>query len=474
MVATIAAMASERGIQTTILIPGYPSLTRAVTVERLVEIGPLLGAPCRLVLARQGMLRLVVIQCDELFGRPGGIYTDPNSKPWDDNAIRFAVLGKVASIIANGRTPVPPPNIVHLHDWHSGFYFAFDPPPRVRSVLTVHNFAFHGRFDRKWLERLCPFADMRVLKAGLLFDGYSPLTIGADRADILTTVSEGYRRELQNPTRHDWFQLSERNRQRLVAIPNWADRATWDPANDPSIAQPFDVNKLPFRDINRAHLAAELGLRPDLPIICTVSRITAPKGFKFLLNNLSVLIPAMNLIIIGEGDAKLMSRARHAAAQWPTHIRFVTPYNETVARRALAGADFLLMPSLVEPCGLTQMHAQAYGCVPIASMTGGLTASVGDAGFLFRPSNRASFKEAVCRAMSLFADRSEWRALQIKCMNNRANELAGPNGYLDCYEGLVRRGPKGSGSLRGHLSSDAGGKRNATPALVGRGAERGR
>ena len=435
MVRAMAKMLSDNGVPSMVLVPAYEKLIYSADAVEVLEIGSPLGMTCQLVLARQDSISLAMIRCDRHFRRAGGIYTDRDGKPWNDNAVRFALLGKVAAMIAGGQTPIPAPNIVHLHDWHPGLYFAFNPPAEVRTVLTVHNFAFHGRFDDRCLGALLPFADDAIIKSAGLFGGYSPLKIACDRADIVTTVSEGYRRELQCPNRFNWYQLSERNRKRLRAIPNWSDRSQWNPGLDSAIRQRFDSRSLHLRDINRVGLATELELDPDMPIACTVSRITGPKGFKFLLNNLDVVLRAMNLVIVGDGEPKLIARLKHALTQ-SSRIKFITPYTEASARRTLAGSDFLLMPSLVEPCGLTQMHAQAYGCVPITSETGGLTSSVKDAGFLFQPSDRRSLENAIKTAVSVFAKPDPWRSLRTACMNSRANHTDGPKGYIDCYETL--------------------------------------
>ncbi|HMJ05807.1 MAG TPA: glycosyltransferase, partial [Chthoniobacterales bacterium] len=215
----------------------------------------------------------------------------------------------------------------------------------------------------------------------------------------------------------------------------------WTPQRDLALTAPFGVHDLENRRLNRKALERTLGWpESEVPILCTVSRITKAKGFGFLLRQANELLGrGCRLLFIGDGERRLVNRLHNLAQTHPHHVALITPYSETVARRVLAGADALLMPSLTEPCGLSQQQAQCYGCVPIVARVGGLTDTVSDGrtGFLFRPSDRTSFLAAVDRALEAYRA-SGWRSIQQSCMNAH-DDHGDENAYPDLFEQLIRR-----------------------------------
>jgi starch synthase len=195
-----------------------------------------------------------------------------------------------------------------------------------------------------------------------------------------------------------------------------------------------------------------LALPVEQPILCTASRITPAKGFRFLLRNLDALLSrGVSLVVAGDGDPKLLRGFQEASVRHPDRMRLITPYSEETARKVLAGADMLIMPSLVEPCGLTQMQAQAYGCVPVVSAVGGLSDSIrAGGGFLFEPSSRRSFAAAIDDAIALYNKPARWRRLQGQCMaSHRTNHDPG-QAYLSLY-----RVPPPTSAISGDVASEA-------------------
>jgi starch synthase len=441
MVAALAGSLASFRVRATVLIPGYASLLAAHPFENAADLGSPLGTPARLLMARATGFDIAAIGCDELYGR-SGIYLDQARRPWVDNCRRFGMLGRVAAMIASGETPLARPDVVHIHDWHGGLYFGFRPPD-VPTVLTVHNFAFQGRFPGADVAAIAGQAHETALNAARLFGGISFLRMACAGADVLTTVSEGYRREMQNSGRHNWWQLAAPHRERLIAIPNWLDRERWDPARDPAITQIFDAGAIELRSINKRSLSERLQLDPKLPVAAVVSRVTAAKGFRWLCNQVERLLKlGVNLVVVGEGESRLLRRLEDLSrtSRCAGRLALCTPYTEGDARRALAGADLLIMPSLVEPHGLTQIQAQAYGCIPVVADVGGLAESIGpDAGFVFRASDRVSFFGALAQALDSLANPARWSRLQKAAMLRHAeNKPAGR--YAQQYATLARAG----------------------------------
>lgn len=169
-----------------------------------------------------------------------------------------------------------------------------------------------------------------------------------------------------------------------------------------------------------------------------MSRITKPKGFSFLIRRMeSILERECRILIVGDGDPKLLNGFRSFAARFPDRVAIITPYNEDSARLVLAGSDILLMPSLTEPSGLSQQQAQLYGCVPIVSNAGGLPDTVEDGvtGFLFTSSNPTSFLSALDRALAVRLS-GDWITIQRAAMR-RHKDRTENEGYARMFNKLL-------------------------------------
>lgn len=437
---SIATSLRDSGFHVRVVIPGYRSILRNF-VPGAKDAGGLmaLGHPASFLVQDLHGMEIVVVRCDPLYDRPGNIYMKDFRTPWSDNAHRFGVLCYAAASIANGRTAIPPPDVLHINDWHAGPTPAYlDPGVDIPVVLTVQNFMFQGRFPRRDILEL---GLEGVAEAGELFSGFSFLQVGLQLADVLTTASPSYVDEIKQRNRFNWYYVNLTSQEKLIAITNWPETDVWNPASDAFIPARYDVDSLERRNIDRIALQRRLNWGDsDGPILCTLSRITKAKGFQFLFRNIGGLLErGCRIVIAGEGDRPLVNAARNLQAANPGRIALMTPYREDDARLVLSGADALVMPSLTEPCGLSQQHAQIYGCVPVVSRVGGLpdTVTDGKTGFIFDPSDRASFLAAIDRLLARLGG-SEWRSLQQDCM--RLHEVrAARTAYADLFFRLHQR-----------------------------------
>lgn len=421
MVYSIATSVRDYELDVTVLVPGYRS-TRSMLPRpaRCDEPFTAFGWDITLETHLFHDMRLVVVRCDELFDRPGGIYLQEDGRPWPDNSIRFGLFCKVAATVANGVTTIPQPDLISLHDWHTALTPVYlEPGLKTQTVLTIHNFMYQGRFDCSVVSDLEIGGRGDVIDAACLFGGFSFLQAGLSMCTALTTTAPSYVADIRKQNRHNRHYLKAADLERLHPVLNWPEFDVWNPATDRMIAAPFDERSIASRAINRRALEGLMGWdESDAPIFCTVSRITRAKGFRFLLEQVDTLLAkGARLLFVGDGDRRLINRMRNVAQAHPDQVGLITPYSEQGARQALAGADFLLMPSLTEPCGLSQQHAQLYGCVPVASMAGGIRDTIEDGrtGFLFHPSDRRSFNAAVERALTARAD-NDWIELQRRAM----------------------------------------------------------
>lgn len=360
-----------------------------------------------------------------------GLYGDANGA-FGDNHIRFALLCQAALHAA--REHAGPDVVFHCHDWQAAllpaYLKAYWRPlgllARAGTVLTLHNPMHQGRMQghlfvdlelpARWFTPwgLEYHGDVDLLKGGIL------------HADQLTTVSPTFARELVTPGGGFGLEgvLGARAAD-LTGILNGIDTAVWDPARDRHIAAPYDAADLRGKAACKAALQAELGLPVDagVPLVGMVSRLDPQKGIELLLDSIPWLASERaQVVVLGSAAAAHKTfehRLADLANRHPHEVRSWIGFDEGVAHRIVAAADLFAVPSIFEPCGLTQMYAQRYGTPPVVRRTGGLADSVeecepyagGEAGgppvgagtgFLFdRPTGQA-LRDALWRGIDLF------------------------------------------------------------------------
>ena len=356
------------------------------------------------------------VEHEPSFDRPG-IYGD-SSGDYPDNPRRFALFASAAIEIA--RRLSQGNLILHAHDWHAALVPVFlrrvyrneADLQRLPVVLTVHNGGFQGVYPQPVLRQIGLPDDMwspdfmewygrlNFLKGGLLY------------ADMVTTVSPTHAFELLTDVggfglQHSFRQLGDR----LVGIRNGIDVNTWNPATDPEIPVRFTVEDLSGKVQDKAELQDVWGLprRPDIPLFGMSARLVAQKGLDQIVASQSLRLLDAQFIFLGAGEAQFERGLRELSARFPTRVAVDTAFTDAKEHRLLAGADFLMMPSLYEPCGLTQMRAQLYGALPVARRVGGLADTIEDGvtGILYDAYSPEAFDRAVQRAVTLYQDR-EW------------------------------------------------------------------
>jgi len=450
-----AALARDQ-VETTTLLPGYPSVLAGLADAETVHCWPdLFGAPARLLRGEAAGLSLLAIDAPHLYARAGNPYLGPDGRDWADNAQRFATLGRVAAEIGTGLLPAFRPDVVHAHDWQAGLapaYLHYAEAARPATVMTVHNLAYQGRFPVALLPSLgLPWAsfspdgveyygDIGYLKAGLFF------------ADAITTVSPTYAAEIRTPEGGMGLDGLLRTRASVLhGILNGIDEKVWDPATDSLIAAPYTAAKLRRRALNKTELQERLGLAaaPDTLLFGVISRLTWQKGLDLLLADLDALaLSGVQLALLGSGDRALEVGFATAAAAHPEKIGCKIGYDEALAHLIQAGCDALLMPSRFEPCGLTQLCALRYGALPVVARVGGLADTVIDAneaalaagtgsGIQFAPATREMLIAATQRTMALWRDQAAWRRLQRNAMKTDVSWRRPAARYAALYRALV-------------------------------------
>jgi starch synthase len=415
----LASYQARAGHVTTVVLPCYRSVRESVVVEPdgepfAVEVGPRTETVRLLRPPEVRGPRIRFLEHDGYFDRPG-VYGERGGD-YADNPQRFACLCRAVAELMPGlaRGPV----VLHAHDWHTALaivyartVFAGDSRyDRMACVLSVHNAGFQGHFGRELLADLgLPehlwsmefmewYGRLNLLKGGLAF------------SDFVTTVSPTHAHELRTEVGgfglHDSFIAL---RHRLAGILNGIDQELWTPAADRHLPARFSPDDLAGKDECKRSLQDEWGVTGDVeaPIFGMSARLVAQKGLDLVLASEALRQAPAQFLFLGAGEPRYEEALRGVAATYPGRVGANFAFSDAAEHRLLGGADFLLMPSLYEPCGLTQMRAQRYGALPVARRVGGLADTIEDeiSGFLFDDYTPAAFDVAVRRALALFADR---------------------------------------------------------------------
>jgi starch synthase len=427
--AALPAALRALGLEVHVLIPAYEESMRAGTERaRFTE----LGFDC-VLREDEGFLFL---DCPPLYRRGGTPYQDPGGADWPDNPLRFGLLSKVAARLAEGY------DVLHCNDWPTALAPVYGKASRT--LFTIHNLAFQGNFETSWLERLgLPPALLSMEQ--LEFHGrLSFLKGGLVNAAALNTVSPTYAREIQSEEHGCGLDgLLRHRRAALSGILNGIDTEAWNPASDPHLARTYGESSLEKKKENKAALQRRLNLDADAsaPLIGFVGRLTGQKGADLVAAATAELValPAQ-LAVLGRGERALEDALAAAAARHPGRVALSTGFDESLAHLIEGGADFFLMPSRYEPCGLNQMYSQRYGTPPVARATGGLADTIadGETGFLFERAEPAALAAAARRAAAAWREPARWRALQRAGMRRDFSWRAAARRYADLYAGLAR------------------------------------
>lgn len=457
VVGALPSALAREDIDVSTLIPGYPAVISALrSATTVLKLADLFGGEARVLAATAGGLDVFVLDAPHLFERLGGPYTDQSGIDWSDNAFRFAALASAGAQIGLGAIEGRVPDIIHVHDWQAGLtpaYLRYSGERGPATVMTVHNLAFAGRFDPNLLPELGLPAAAYTFEGLEFYDSISYLKAGLVYADWITTVSPTYAREIATSEGGMGFDgLLRARADTFSGILNGIDGEVWNPAHDPYIAAPFDVDSLALRPANTAALRRRFALDDDPAalIVGIVSRLSWQKGLDVLLDALPRLIArGVQFVVLGSGEAALENGLVEAVAAYPGRIGVYIGYDETAAHLVQAGAGVVLVPSRFEPCGLTQLCALRYGAIPVVARVGGLADTVIDAnvvalssgvatGIQFAaPPTSEALEAAIVRATTLFAEPEVWHQMQLNAMNTDVSWNRSGHEYARVYQRVL-------------------------------------
>jgi starch synthase len=449
---------AEHGVRMTTLLPGYPAvLAKLEHAEPVRAVEDLFGGPATILAGRSGHAKLLVIDAPHLYARPGSPYLGPDGRDWPDNPQRFAALARIGADLARGLLPSWRPQVVHGHDWQAGLLPAYlhfseagtEPgTTRPPSVMTIHNLAFQGQYDSGLLASLGLPPQAYGIDGVEYYGSIGFLKAGIRLANHVTTVSPSYAREICTVEGGMGMDGLLRARGSAVSgILNGIDTEVWNPAKDETLAERYSHKHSDRRVANKQALCARFGLDPSRLLFGVVSRLTTQKGLDLLPASLPT-IQALGgaTVILGAGDPAL-ERAFQAAAK-PGELGLFLGYDEALAHLIYAGADALLIPSRFEPCGLTQLCAMRYGCLPVVTRVGGLADTVIDAneaalaagaatGFQMAAADTISLDRSLNRVAEIWRDRAAWSGMQDNAMRAEVSWARSAARYADLYRGLI-------------------------------------
>ncbi len=373
------------------------------------------------------------IDCPEFFDRDPLYGTAEGNYP--DNSLRFGFFCR--AVLEMTRRLDFRPDVIHVHDWQTSLVpvllrteFRHNPfYGNIATLLTIHNLGYQGIFPLDMLPQLNLPESLGTSRGMEYFGDVSTLKGGINYADVINTVSPTYCREIQTPEQGHGFDGMLRERvEDLHGIINGLDRRCWDPAFDTALPTPFNVDNLNGKRACKRLLQKELGLeaRHDIPIISVISRLDRQKGIDLIKQIWPQLLERdIQFILLGSGDHEAMAFWREQQKQRPQQVSINLTFDEGLSRRIFAASDILLIPSLYEPCGLTQMIALQYGALPVVRKTGGLVDTVIDVdkdprqgyGFVFDDFSADQLLSSIDRALTIYPERSRWLTLVKRGMS---------------------------------------------------------
>jgi len=445
---------NRHGLDVRVVLPKYKSIPARYTaaMEFVASITVYVSwrkKYCGIYRLQHENITYYFIDNEEYFGR------DRLYGYWDDGE-RFAFFCRAVLEML----PVIDffPQVLHCHDWHAAlvnvflraFYKRLPEYRPIRTLFTIHNLRYQGIFPKTVLTDVLGLG-WQYFQADFLefYDQVNYMKGGIVAADLVSTVSETYAREIQYPFFGEYLDGLLRERQfDLEGIINGIDYEVYDPATDHQIFVNYDLDTLDRKRENKLQLQELLGLpvKHTTPMVAVVSRLVGPKGLDLIAHVLDELLAYEDaqFVVLGTGEEKYESLFQYAAWKYPAKLSANIFFDDKLAHQIYAGTDMFLMPSLYEPCGIGQLIALRYGTVPIVREVGGLKDTVrpfnqytGEGnGFTFSHYNAHDMLYTIKRALGIYHDKLLWQKVMRNAMTSDFSWQHSAIQYIGLYQRL--------------------------------------
>lgn len=439
---------AKRGHACSIILPLYKCVTKAgFTPELFKECD---GFNLRFL--KHGSVNIYFIEKEEYYGRDH-LYGAPQGD-YPDNASRFGFFAKavIAAITHIGRQ-----DILHCNDWQSSLIplyvknFHKDRPEfnKTKILFTIHNMAYQGLFNKEVMPglglgdefftpgRLEFYDKLNFMKAGIIY------------SDAVSTVSEGYSREILTPEFGAGLDGLLKTREKdLYGIVNGVDYSIWNPATDKFLAARYSGKDLSGKEECKKDILKECGIKysPKRPLIGMITRFAEQKGIDLVAQGMgSIIRMGADFVILGFGDEKYNSIFSRMSLKYKGRMTALIKFDNALAHKIEAGSDMFLMPSRYEPCGLNQLYSLKYATVPVVRAVGGLEDTVENFDAAAKKGNGFKFKDASCRgllstlktAINVFKNKTLWNALLKNCLACDYSWDSSAEKYEKLYDRLI-------------------------------------
>ncbi|MCT4597040.1 MAG: glycogen synthase [Vallitalea sp.] len=441
----------EKGVNISRVMPKYKGLEDRYKLEKvcsfIVETSGKANV-ANIYKYKEDVVTTYFIGNDDYFERD-------NYYGYNDDDIRFGFFSKAVLemlIVLSIK-----PGIIHLNDWQSALislflkkeYSHIDFYKEIKVMYTIHNLQYQGLFNKETLDKLCLSTKYFNMESLEYYGKISYMKAGIIFSDIITTVSETYAKEIQTPLYgYGLDGILKKNKNKICGITNGIHYDKFNPQTDSYIKFNYHIdNAIHGKNENKKYLQKHIGLPiKNAPLFGMVSRLSEQKGIDLCLKAISQLIKEdIQFVILGTGDSHYEEQLLQLSKKYPDKLKVMIEFNQEMARLIYASSDFFLMPSLFEPCGLSQIYSMRFGTVPIVRKTGGLVDTVKPfdigsktgTGLIFQHYNGDALKESIKKGIGLYKNTDIWKSIVRNCMSQRFSWDESAKMYIDKYNELI-------------------------------------
>ncbi|MGO1711886.1 MAG: glycogen synthase, partial [Senegalia sp. (in: firmicutes)] len=374
-----------------------------------------------------------------------------------DDGERFIFFSKAVSLLP--KILKFKPNIIHANDWHTGliplyikdFAKGDDFYKDIKTIYTIHNLKYQGVFPPDILEGVAGLSiDYFNEEALKFYENINFMKAGIVFSDALTTVSKSYAEEIKYSFfGEDLEGIIKKHENKLFGIVNGIDYNKYNPLTDSNIDENYNKKTINKKNENKIALQKLYGLpvRKDIPLIAMVTRLVSMKGLDLVTHILDELLcEDVQFIMLGTGDKEYEDIFNQFEEKYPKKLASKIYFNEAESHKIYAGADMFLMPSMKEPCGISQLISLRYGTIPIVREVGGLKDTIipynqydgSGNGFSFENFNAHELLFTVKRTLDVYNDKTKWEKLMINAMDSKNDWKKSSNEYIEIYEQVIK------------------------------------